>query len=77
MRKQIPLRIDLEDLERLEDWSKKLDLPREVLVRNLIRVGMDDLALAHSIGLLSLVQFLKVQKEKGKALEKILPCFSS
>ena len=72
-RKQIAIRCEQKLVEDLDFWSKKIGIPREHLIKNLCRSGIDDLEIAQSLGLVSLVGFIKKRMERGKTIEEIIP----
>lgn len=72
-RKQIALRCELDLLEELDFWSKKMGIPREHLIKNLCRAGIDDLKIAEQFGLVSLIGFVRKKMERGNDITEIIP----
>lgn len=55
--KQYSVQLDPEVVEKIDYYSKKYDIPRSKLMRNLIVVGLDDMNILHKAGILKAVQF--------------------
>jgi metal-responsive CopG/Arc/MetJ family transcriptional regulator len=53
------VRMTEDEVAELDKFAKRLKLSRSQLVRNLIICGIDDLRLAQTFGLISLINFIR------------------
>lgn len=75
-KKHVLVRFDPKLVEQLDLWAKKMEIPREQLIKNLCRAGIDDLKIAEQFGLISVIMFIKKKMEKGKDITEIIPSLS-
>ena len=62
----VAIRMGEKEVAYLDNFASKLNLTRSQLIRNLIETGLDDMKLAQTFGLISLVGFIRDNKIKAK-----------
>jgi hypothetical protein len=55
----VAFRMTDKDVEVLDKFARQLGLTRTQLIRNLISTGLDDLYLANSFGMISIIGFIR------------------
>jgi hypothetical protein len=56
---RIQVRVTQEELERINEYARKLQLAESTMVRNLLLVGLDNADFMRKFGILNIVGFFK------------------
>jgi len=62
----VAIRMGEKEVEYLNNYASKLNTTRSQLIRTLIEIGLDDMKLAQTFGLVSLIGFIRDNKIKAK-----------
>ena len=62
----VGIRMGEKEVAIVDNYAVKLGLTRSQLIRNLVETGLDDMKLAQTFGLISLIGFIRDNKIKTK-----------
>jgi len=62
---EVRVRLNKEEMERIEKIAKKLNMPKAALIRNMTLVGLEDAELLNKIGAFEIVKLIEKLREKA------------
>lgn len=68
---KLSVKISKEEMERIEEIAKYLEIPKATIARNFMIIGLDEAELFRKIGILSVAKKIKKTSEGIKVLKDL------